>query len=215
MVIVLAYFLPSHSLIQLHAAIQVTSNLSRLSASYSEIPWRRLQLLALGSLVGVVVCLTTGDVFSSDLLEGLLPLILIVFTWVKELQQISLFNLPKLNYWWRDILVGFLASCSSTFFGVSGPLLGAFLVHSLPKDALVLSIAVINMSTHLLKVIGFVVLGFPYTDWIYTLLPLCGAAIIGSYIGTSVRHHLNQDRFQLSLKILITLLCLGKMIEAQ
>lgn len=212
MVIVLAYFLPSYALIPLHAIIQVTSNLSRLSASYSEIPWRRLGSLGLGSLAGVVVCLSPGDVLSSGLLEALLPLILILFTWSKELQKVLSLTFPNPNSWGGDIFIGFLASCSSTLFGVSGPLLGACLIHSLTKDALVLSIAAINMSTHLLKVVGFLLLGFPFVDWIKTLLPLCGAAVIGSYVGTSLRHRLNQDKFQLSLKIVITLLCLGKMM---
>jgi uncharacterized protein len=213
LVIVLAYFFPSHALIQLHAVIQVTSNVSRLSASYYEIPWQRLKLLGIGSLTGVFACITTGDILSSTVLEVLLPFAIIFLTWSKELQRTSPYTLPNLDYWWRDILLGFLASCSSTFFGVSGPLLSACLVHSLPRDELVLSVAVINMSIHLLKIIGFLFFGFPLLDWIGTLFPLCSAAVVGSYIGTSIRHWLNQARFQLSIKIVITILCLGKTIQ--
>ena len=63
-------------------------------------------------------------------------------------------------------------------------------------------------SNHLLKIFAFGLMGFVFSDYLWLLLGMVVAVIVGSWLGTRLRRHVPEINFQLWFKLLVSLLAL-------
>ena len=110
---------------------------------------------------------------------------------------------------WSLIFLGFYQTGIGMLVGASGPLGAAVLARRRQqRDWLVVNTAVYMSSNHLLKIFAFGLMGFVFSDYLWLLLGMVVAVIVGSWLGTRLRRHVPEINFQLWFKLLVSLLAL-------
>ena len=104
---------------------------------------------------------------------------------------------------------GAITTFLTMFVGATGPFVVALLrAFKLDRLTLVASSAALLVLQHLLKVIVFMSLGFVFEPYLGLMVLMVCAGLVGTMIGKSVLLKINEQRFQLALKILLSALAL-------
>jgi uncharacterized membrane protein YfcA len=199
-------FVPAAAIIPLHAFTQLASNGSRAAFGWRHIDVSLVVPFLLGAVVGAVL---GGRVFLSlnlDYLPAIIGAVILVITWLP---------LPKLrgDGNWPLVLLGFYQTGIGMLVGASGPLGAALLARrQQQRDWLVVNTAVYMTSNHLLKLIAFGFMGFAFYDYLWLLLGMTTAVIIGSWLGTRLRGFVPEINFQFWFKLMVSLLALRMIV---
>jgi uncharacterized protein len=95
------------------------------------------------------------------------------------------------------------------FVGSTGPLVAAFLVPDpLTRHQVVATQGALMTIQHALKVIAFTALGFALIEWIPLLALMVGLGFVGTYAGRRLLDRVDESRFQLAFKLIMTALAL-------
>jgi uncharacterized membrane protein YfcA len=76
------------------------------------------------------------------------------------------------------------------------------------RDWLVVNTAVYMALNHAIRVAAFITLGFSFAAWWPLLSGMIAAGILGSWVGTRLRHRVPQMNFQRLFRWMVTLLAL-------
>lgn len=195
-------FVPAMAIIPLHAVTQLASNASRALFGWRHIDWTLIIPFAVGAVLGATV---GGQVFlqlNLDWLPALIGAVILVLTWV------PLPSVPGAGSW-PLVLLGFYQTGIGMLIGASGPLGAALLARrGQRRDWLVVNTAVYMSSNHLFKILAFGVMGFSFVPWLWLLLGMTAAVIVGSWLGTRLRAYVPEINFQFWFRILVSLLAL-------
>ena len=195
-------FVPLAAIIPLHAVTQLASNGSRAVFGWQHIDLSLVAPFLLGAGAGALL---GGQVFLQldlDWLPALMGAVILLITWLP---------LPKVQGAgnWPLIFLGFYQTGIGMLVGASGPLGAAVLARRRQqRDWLVVNTAVYMSSNHLLKIFAFGLMGFVFSDYLWLLLGMVVAVIVGSWLGTRLRRHVPEINFQLWFKLLVSLLAL-------
>ena len=199
-------FVPVQAIIPIHAVTQFASNSSRVAFGWSHIDKRLVLPFTLGATLGAWL---GGEVYQGvnlDWLPAIIGLLILIVTWVPLPQFKSGGNLAL-------VVLGFYQTGLGMLAGATGPLGGAVLRHySAAKDWLVVNTAVYMSINHCLRVAVFTVLGFSFAPWIWLILGMVIAGVLGSWVGTTLRSRIPQTIFQLLFKVLVTVLALRMIV---
>jgi uncharacterized membrane protein YfcA len=197
----MTFLLPIQSIVPLHGAAQLASNLSRVSLLRAYMHQPSLGLFLLG--------LPFGSVASYFLLSQSLPSYCFYFaislsifaalfkdalkSGLKSSMFNRIFNSPK-----SFVLAGLLVGFVSLIAGGTGGLLALFFLDtSLKKEQIVATKAAMQIFVHALKIPVYMALGFPFLDWWPLILCLWIASIAGTTIGVKILAKISDSHFQL------------------
>jgi uncharacterized membrane protein YfcA len=97
--------------------------------------------------------------------------------------------------------------------GATGPLGAAVLQrYNSGRDWLVVNTAVYMSVNHGLRIIAFAALGFSFWPWLWLMLGMVAAGILGSWLGTRLRSYIPQAIFQRCFKVLVTVLAVRMIV---
>ena len=198
LIAILPTFLPAHILIPIHGVTQLTSNISRAFLGYKDIYYKALLRYFIGSLLGVSISYNFFLYVSFSYIPLFIGMYIILSLWSRTFSSfIEKFD----NYF----ILGFVQSGFALLVGVTG----AMSIPKLMRDCkdsnqVIITAAVLSATTHLLKIIVFIILGFAFFDHIYLMLYMSIGAIIGSYLGTFLRTSISQKKLLVFMKVLLT-----------
>ncbi len=191
---------PAAAIIPIHACTQFASNVSRAAFGWRNIDWHIIPAFALGAVLGGWF---GGEIYQRlDLhwLPAIMGLLILGITWIP---------LPKLqgNGQFALALLGFYQTGLGMIIGATGPLGAALLMQrNKQRDWLVVNTAVYMTLNHAVRIAAFTAIGFSLAPWWQLVSAMVLAGVIGSWVGTALRHRVPQLDFQRGFKLLVTVL---------
>lgn len=200
LIAILAIYIELPLLILIHGVIQLSSNASRAYFSLPDVIWPIALPIVCGVFLGALLMAPFLNQFNWPWLESLIGLYILQQTWLKT--GTIPFKLP-----FPMISIGLLQGTLGMVVGATGPLANSLLLkQGLLKNQIVASNAVIMSSSHLIKIILYMAVGFSFLDDALEVLLLCVASIIGSKLGTHLRGHIPEKQFLQVFKVVLSLL---------
>ncbi|MGS2723147.1 sulfite exporter TauE/SafE family protein [Porticoccus sp. GXU_MW_L64] len=195
MLAMMTSLLPIQAVIPLHSPLMFGSLISRIALYWKDIYWPIAKPFSLGCLIGVFA----GAQIYVNLPDWIIALVLGVLmlsVWVPDLPAR---NLPKPFFW-----VGAIHSFLSTVFAYGGVFHAVILRTKLQKQQVVATIAGSLLTMGILKMTGYMLVGFDYRPY----LPLIAAVFLVSYLGTwtgkQVLVRVSEQNFRLTFKLILT-----------
>lgn len=200
--------LPPLAVIPAHAVVTAASNISRTWLLRKNIFTPVVLPFFLGSVLGVALVAPLAKDTPGEVFLILLGIFIIWTTWTPHLKIGRISN--------RGFsLVGFGTTAAGMFVGVTAPVVAAFLdADKLGRHRTVGTHAVLMMVNHSLRTIGFVAVGFAYSEWLLFLLVLVVAVTSGTRVGRMLLDRFNDRSFARVFKWFITAMALALMARA-
>ena len=197
---ILPSFLPANVLIPIHSLNQITSNLSRACFGYKAIQFQVIPKFFIGSLVGVGLFSYCLNIISPTYIPVFIGTYILLSLWSQSFNN-------KMMHYENYYLIGFFQTGLSVIVGTTGQLAIAKLLKDYQdKDKVIATSAVLMCMTHFMKIIVFIYFGFVFSEYISIILMMASGSILGSYLGTYLRHRINGKKLVFVLKILLTIL---------
>lgn len=193
---------PVQAIIPIHAVTQFASNSSRMVFGRSHIDFTLIPAFLVGAVLGAWLGGQVYQDLNLNWLPGIIGVLILYITWAP---------LPKVSGGRKSALValGFYQTGLGMVVGATGPLGAAVLRHyNSGRDWLVVNTAVYMSVNHALRAIVFGILGFSFAPWLWLILGMVAAGVMGSWVGTRLRARIPQQSFQRWFKWLISLLAL-------
>lgn len=207
----LTFFLDLATAIALHAAIQLVGNGSRILLSLPMVRWGVAGWFSLLTLPAAYLGGLCFQYANPEILELCIGFFIIgtIFLPKKSTQ------VPESGWWF--VFLGALSSFLGMLVAATGPLVASFFnLNNLKKEALVATKALCQGITQAAKMIVLgASIGFDYQPFMYPLLALGGAVIIGSWIGNRLLKYVpdaSYDRWNNWLLAGIALLMIAKIL---
>ncbi|MDE1465206.1 sulfite exporter TauE/SafE family protein [Spartinivicinus poritis] len=205
---ILPIYLPGSVVIPMYGANQLVSNCSRFLFAYRSVHWAVVGAFLSGSVVGVLIASLVVVNFNFDYFPLLIGFFILLSTWT---QLFNWLNRSNYSMW----LIGCLQSGLGVIVGATGPLATAVLTdRGLTKDGIVATNAVLMAISHVFKVVVYGVLGYSILSYWPLIIALAVASIMGSYIGTKVRHKLSNKSFSSIVKWVLTLVAINLIAQS-
>jgi uncharacterized membrane protein YfcA len=196
----MATLLPARSVVPLHGLIQVCSNSSRGLLLWRHIEWKILALYVPLQLAGVWVAIEwfwSGESFGwfRPTLGGF---VLVAILW-NRIRPRRL-TVPRAVF----ALAGFGGGLLTVLVGVTGPWISTFFLRDdLSKEEIVATKAAIQTIGHFAKIPAFLSVGFHYRDHVSLLLPMIGASLLGTWLGTRALGRMRREQFRLAFELIL------------
>ena len=202
LIAVMPGLVPAPAILPLHAATQLASNLSRAAFGWRDIDLGMIPAIALGAAAGAWLGAGVYQRLDTHWLPAWIGLLILLFTWVP---------LPKVPGGGQLslLLLGVYQTGLGMVAGATGPLGAAVLLRrNTERDWLVVNTAVYMSLNHALRLAAFVLLGFSLGVGWPLVIGMIAAGIVGSWVGTRLRHRVPQRNFERLFRALVTLLAL-------
>lgn len=202
LIAVMPGLVPAAVIVPLHAATQLASNLSRAGFGWRDIDLGIIPAFVVGAVAGAWLGAEVYQRLDMHWLPAIIGLFILIFTWaplpaVRGGGQVSL------------LLLGFYQTGLGMVAGATGPVGAAVLLRrNTSRDWLVVNTAVYMTLNHAIRVAAFIALGFSFAAWWPLLSGMIVAGILGSWVGTRLRHLVPQMNFQRLFRWMVTLLAL-------
>lgn len=176
----------------LTAILHCFGNTSRILIFRKHFDWKSFAALAIPAILftGVGAVLTTQ--FSTDLMQKVLGVTLIIVSIALFFERIVVNKLPR----WVALGLSVASGFFTGFVGTGGALRGlALTALQIPKNAFIMTSASVDVGGDLLRALIYV--GNGYMDWRqWFYIPLLGVmAYLGSILGRRITDRLNQKQF--------------------
>jgi uncharacterized membrane protein YfcA len=197
---------PVQAIIPLHAVTQLASNGSRMLFGWSHIHWGLVPAFAAGAILGAWLGAEVYQGLNLRWLPAIIGVLILIITW---------FPLPQFRGGGQSALalLGFYQTGLGMVVGATGPLGAAVLRHyQSERDWLVVNTAVYMSVNHLLRVAAFGMMGFVFSPWLWLLVGMIAASILGSWVGTRLRSRIPQELFQRLFRLLVSVLAVRMIV---
>lgn len=204
---IMPFFLPAIAIIPLHAVTQLTGNASRAWFGRKDIVWQPMKSYAIGSICGMVICGVLIQFISLTLIPLFIAIYILLLQWSKHFNQ-----------WIRRFesffIVGLLQTGLGVFVGAPGPLNIAVLNKHYDDNHVVVTTGALMMTVmHGAKLVVYIILGFSFIEYWRLLLWMSIMSILGSWVGTKLRHKISPIWLKKILPYLLTILAVKLMID--
>jgi uncharacterized membrane protein YfcA len=205
---VMLLFLEPAIAIPLHALVQLTSNSSRAVIHARAV--RRdllfpylLLLLPAGALTIPLVLHAPADA-----LRLAIGIFVLVATWRKSWLLLGA-DPERIPIRPRFALLGAGAGAIGPLVGATGPFIAPFFLDiGLTRFELIGTKAACQATGHLAKLLLFGIAGFAFFDYAGLMLGMASSVIIGTWLGTRLLQHLDDERFTQLYKLTLTAVAL-------
>ena len=199
--------LPAVAIIPVHSVAQLASNASRAALTYRAIQWEYGLSFLMGSVFGGLFAAQLTQFINLDYIPLFIGAFILFNVWGPKLQ---LRSNPKGEF----VTIGFLQTALGMVVGATGPMgLSTLVRKNLHRDALVVTSALFMTITHTVKIILFGFIGFSFAEYWQLCVGMVIAVILGSLIGTHMRHRVADQRFHLILKLILTALAIRMIVN--
>ena len=203
LIAVMANFMPAPAVVPVHGVVQLGSNVFRGTIQRAHIDWRTFIWFLLGSIVGVAVGGRIVVALPADILRAGLGLFILYTVWAPKMRFSSQSRLAA-------VVVGVASSILTMFFGATGPFVSALLSRrGYTPQRLIGTHSAFMGAQHLLKIIVFGFLGFAFADWVWMIVLMLLASLVGTLIGSFALGHMSAGTFAKILKGILTLLAVN------
>lgn len=207
LIAILPSFLPLNALIPVHGLAQISSNLSRAYFGYKDIQYSVIPKFLAGSLVGVGLFALLLNLMSIKYIPLFIGTYILLSLWVQT------FN-DKIKKYESYYVIGFFQSGLSVIVGTTGPLAITKLLKEFQDNEKVVATSAVLMSiTHILKALVFLNFGFVFSDYLLIIICMITGSIIGSYVGTKLRHTLDGKKLFFALKIVLSMMAIKSILS--
>ena len=203
MLVALAQFFPPAVLIPLHGSVQLTNNLSRVFVYRNFFQWNLIRNILFSTFFGAFLAINLFGSLSDNILLLFIAATILFLTWAPS--NHSLFLALK-----NDLSCGFVSGFAGIFVGANGPLVTACLrTKNLQPEILIANHGAIMVFQHLIKIILFSsFFSFSILDYLVFLILMAISGYLGAVIAKRLIIKISLSKFDLVLKVLLTLLSL-------
>ena len=207
MLVALAQFFPPAILIPLHGSVQLTNNLSRVFVYRNFFQWNLIRNILFSTIFGALLAINFFENLSDNILLLLIAATILFLTWASS----SHFLLLALN---NNLSCGFISSFAGILVGANGPLVTAYLrTKNLQPEVLIANHGVIMVFQHLIKIILFTAFfDFLIIDYLVFLILMTISGYLGAVSAKKLIIKISLRKFDLVLKVLLTLLSLSLIV---
>jgi uncharacterized protein len=170
--------------------------------------WRLFWLFMLGAVIGVAFGAWLFRALPESMLLAMLGVFILVMVWVPK---------PKIPGLDRAGMVfgGAISSVLTMFVGATGPFIQSLLVPlGLDRKQIVATQAVMMTAQHALKVTAFGFIGIALVPWLPLIAAMVVSGFIGTVMGTRLLDRMSERFFQITLKIVLTIVALDLLRRA-
>lgn len=202
LIAVMPGLVPASAILPLHAVTQLASNVSRAAFGWRDIDAKIIPAILCGAAAGAWLGAGVYQSLDTHWLPAWIGLLILLFTWVPLPAvpgggQLSL------------ALLGFYQTGLGMIAGATGPVGAAvLLLRNTGRDWLVVNTAVYMALNHATRLAAFLAIGFSLGAWWHLAAGMIAAGILGSWVGTRLRHLVPQRNFQRLFRWMVTLLAL-------
>ncbi len=190
-------------LIPLHATIQLVSNCTRVIAHRHHIRWRPFCALALVATPCPIVGLQIAGLLDFETIKQLMGVLILYAAWRPKSDAIDLPEKAAFG------IAGMLGGTLGVVVGAVGPLIAPFFLRSdMNKNNIIATKALCQAYLHTLKIIAFASIGVEIVNEGAVLVMMASATIAGTYLGKFLLHRVDEGKFRLLYKIVLTCLAL-------
>tara|TARA_B100000579_G_scaffold403194_1_gene387030 strand:+ start:308 stop:1021 length:714 start_codon:yes stop_codon:yes gene_type:complete len=203
MLVALAQFFPPALLIPLHGSVQLTNNLSRVFVYRNFFQWNLIRNILFSTFFGAFLAINLFGSLSDNILLLFIAATILFLTWAPS--NHSLFLALK-----NDLSCGFVSGFAGIFVGANGPLVTACLrTKNLQPEILIANHGAIMVFQHLIKIILFSsFFSFSILDYLVFLILMAVSGYLGAVTAKRLIIKISFSKFDLVLKVLLTLLSL-------
>lgn len=189
--------LPVQAVVPIHSTLLIGSTAARTVMFRAHIDWRIAWPFLGGSLVGAAIGARVYIELPETIIASAIAVLMIVAIWLP-----SATIRPKLKHPWA--IVGFMHTLLSTLFAY-GALFHAVILHtSLQRRQIIGTMAGALMGMSVLKIAGYVAVGFDYSPYYAVIAAAAFANLIGTFVGKHVGEFLPEHAFRIIFRILVT-----------
>ena len=202
LIAILPSFLPLNALIPVHGLTQMSSNVSRAFFGYKDVQYEVIPKFLVGSFFGIALFASILSFISLEYVPLFIGVYILLSLWSEKFNE-------KIKRYESYFLAGFFQTGLSIVVGATGPLTMTLLLKDYKdKDKVVATGAALMSISHILKVFVFIYFGFVFFDYLSIIIALIFGAVLGSFLGTKMRHLVKGEKFTLILKVLLSLMAL-------
>lgn len=200
-------FLPAAAIIPVHGATQLASNVSRAWFGRKYIDRRYFKIYLAGVLCGAVVFGVAVRLVHLDLIPLLIGVYILLTQWSEKFNQL-------LKNFENFFVIGFLQTGIGLFVGAPGPIHMPLLMKKFDDNHVVVSTASLMVSfVHVIKIVMYMSMGFVFADYWQVIVLMIVSAVIGSWIGTRLRHHLPMAWLKKALPWILTIIAIKIIVD--
>ncbi len=205
LVVVMLVFMPPVVALPMHGAVALVANSARLVLFRRHISWRLWWRFVLLLGPGAAAGLWLFQGLSEEGIKTLIGVFVLTTLLMRQSRFFSNYQFPE----WSFIPLGFFIGVLAMTVGAIGILFSAFLIRDeLNKEAINGTLASFAAMGHLVKIVGFALVGFSFTEHWPIFLAMAPAVILGTMLGRWVHGHFSDRVFLLVFKTVLTLLAL-------
>lgn len=205
--------------VPIHAAVQLSSNVTRSVAHARNIHWEPVFILAAAALPGPLLGLWLLEGLDASAVRGVMGAVILYAVWAPKWGLSSLPDRAAFG------LAGALAGTLGVVVGAVGPLIAPFFLREgFRKEAIIGTKAVCQAILHGVKIAAFAGLypallaappqDFRFGDHLALILPMAAATVVGTYVGKWLLGQLTERRFVLMYKAVLSLLALRLLYQS-
>ncbi len=162
----------------------------------------------IGAVIGVALGAWLFRAMPENVLLAMLGIFILVMVWVPK---------PKIPGLDRAgmVLGGGISSVLTMFVGATGPFIQSLLVPlGLDRKQIVATQAVMMTAQHALKVVAFGFIGIALVPWLPLIAAMVVSGFVGTVMGTKLLDRMSERFFQITLKIVLTIVALDLLRRA-
>jgi uncharacterized membrane protein YfcA len=196
--LVSVWVLPISAAIPLQSAFAAGSLAARIHFFWQHIKWSIVVTFVFGCLFGVYFGIQTFATVPESTISMLLGITLLVLIWMPSWKR-------RLPIRYPFFFVGMVHSYLGALFGVGGVLQPIILRTDLVKFQIIGTLSACLITLDVMKVTGYVSLGFNYLDYIPHIVGASLAGFLGTWIGKRITHRISEQGFRKVFRILISI----------
>ena len=186
--------------IPIHGTVQLTSNITRVFLFRKYLVWKLIVpfciFLPLGVFVGLII-FKNLDAQKIKFLIGIFIILTMLIQYIKKNKKI---NIPKKFYYF----LGFFTGIMNMLVGVIAPILAVIIKNNLTKkEEIVGTLGFFGLIGNLIKIIGFMLIGFNFFEYLIIILLMIPSTILGSKIGQVLLFKMNEKTFKIIFDIIL------------
>ncbi len=206
MLATIASILPAPAIIPVHGVVQLGSNLGRTLLLLAHVHWKLCVAFTTGAIIGVAVGGQIVVSLPSEILKPVLGGFILFSVWGPKLKPSGV-TLASLG------LGGVITSTMTMFVGATGPLVIALIrTFQLSPMSTVATNSVCLCLQHSLKIAAFGLLGFGFGPYLGIISLMIILGFLGTFLGKQVLLKTPPERFDLVLKIILSVLAVRLLI---
>ncbi len=199
---IMAWVMPLSALIPVHGVVQIGSNVGRLLLMLRSVQLAILLPFLAGSALGGALGAAVVVQLPPTIMQIAIGAFILWAAWMKP---------PTFVVDRRAIaLTGLVVTFLTMFFGATSPLIASVLrLLRLDRFSLVATQSACVIAQHGVKVAAFGFLGFAFAPYLPLVVAMISAGFIGTLIGNHLLQKIADQRFQVMLSCVLSVLAVG------